>query len=167
MFVGLTLLTVCCSVSVSAQKNPKKDAKHEAALAEVQATLVKIDAAHVEFHNGRPETSKALWSHADDVTLTGGAGGPMEKGWTNVSARLDWASAQYTRGTQKNTRFSVTVSGDLALVLQYEHIRFYSPGVTTESERNYRVTMALRREKDGWRVIHRHADTMTTKQTPK
>jgi ketosteroid isomerase-like protein len=133
----------------------------------LQATLERMDAAHIEFHNGNPEPSKAIWSHSADVTLTGGAGGAIEKGWDKVRPRLEWASAQYTRGRQINERVSITVSGDLALVLQYENIWFHSPGKERESERHYRVTTALRREGGEWRVIHRHADTMTERVTPR
>jgi hypothetical protein len=134
---------------------------------ELQATLEKMDAAHIAFHNGNPEPSKAIWSHASDVTLTGGAGGAIEIGWDNVGRRLEWASAQYTHGRQRNERVRVTHSGELALVVQYEHIWFKSPGQERESERHYRVTTVLRRETGLWRVIHRHADTMMERVTPR
>jgi len=134
---------------------------------ELQATLERMDAAHVAFHNGDPEPSMAIWSHASDVTLTGGAGGQIEMGWESVRRRLAWASSQYTRGRQQNERVRVAASGDLALVVQYEHIWFYSPGSETESERHYRVTTVLRREEGEWRVVHRHADTMMTRETPR
>jgi ketosteroid isomerase-like protein len=163
---ALALLIFSCCGTMFAQKTSKKGSE-AASVADLQATLVKLDAAYVEFHNGRPEASKAIWSHADDVTLTGGAGGAIEKGWKNVSSRLDWASAQYSKGTQTNERVSVTATGDLALVVQYEHIRFQVPGQSGESERHYRVTLGLRREAGSWRVIHRHADTMMTREVPK
>jgi len=126
-----------------------------------------MDAAHVAFHNGNPGPSKAIWSHAADVTLTGGAGGAIEKGWDKVRPRLEWASAQYSRGRQVNERIRITTSGDLALVVQYEHIWFHSPGRDKESERHYRVTTVLRREASNWRVVHRHADTMMERATPR
>jgi len=134
---------------------------------ELQATLEKMDAAHVAFHNGDPAPSKAIWSHASDVTLTGGAGGAIEMGWDKVGPRLEWASAQYTRGRQRNERVRVTRSGDLAVVVQYEHIWFHSPGQERESERHYRVTTVLRREAGSWRVVHRHADTMMERVIPR
>jgi ketosteroid isomerase-like protein len=131
------------------------------------ATLEKMDAAHVAFHNGNPEPSIAVWSHASDVTLTGGAGGAIEQGWEHVRPRLEWASAQYSKGRQQNERVSVTMSGDLALVVQYEHIWFHAPREERESERRYRVTAVLRGEAGRWRVIHRHADTMMERVTPR
>ena len=52
-----------------------QDAEHNA---EFQAMLVKLDAAQQEFHNGRPDALKSIWSHGNDVTLAGGSGGAIE-----------------------------------------------------------------------------------------
>jgi hypothetical protein len=41
-----------------------------------------------ELVEGRPEPFKALWSHADDVVIMGAFGG-YERGWEQVSARLE------------------------------------------------------------------------------
>jgi hypothetical protein len=42
--------------------------------------LARVDAAQLELQNGRAVAYKALWSHADDITLSGGFGGTVEKG---------------------------------------------------------------------------------------
>jgi ketosteroid isomerase-like protein len=101
------------------------------------------------------------------VTLIGGSGGAIEQGWDNVRRRLEWASTQYTRGRQRNERVQITTAGDLALIVQYEHIWFYPPGEQRESERHYRVTTVLRREAGQWRMMHRHADMMMERATPR
>ncbi|MBV9008584.1 MAG: nuclear transport factor 2 family protein [Verrucomicrobia bacterium] len=132
----------------------------------LQEFLSKLDSAQLQFHNGQPAAVKALWSHADDVTVAGGAGGKIEKGWSNVSARLDWASSHFSHATQSNERVAVHVAGNFAYVVQLEHIRFRAPRKDEESRRDYRVTMVFRRESDGWRIVHRQADTMTNKQVP-
>ena len=131
-----------------------------------QAMLARVDAAQLELQNGKPATFKALWSHADDVTLSGGFGGAIEKGWGQVSSRLDWVGAQYSKGTHAHERIVANVKGDLGYVVQMEHIRFHVPGQEKESTRDYRVTMVFRREPDGWRIVHRQADAQTTKQAP-
>jgi ketosteroid isomerase-like protein len=161
LVVAMMVLNTFALSAVSAEQGVKADDP------KLQATLERLDVAHVAFHNGNPEPSKAIWSHAADVTLTGGAGGAIEKGWDKVRPRLEWASAQYSRGRQVNERVSITESGDLALVLQYEHIWFHSPGHEKESQRDYRVTSVLRREAGEWHVIHRHADTMTERVAPR
>jgi ketosteroid isomerase-like protein len=134
---------------------------------EFQAALAEMDAAQLELQNGRPAAYKALWSHADDVTLSGGFGGTIEKGWDQVSKRLDWAGAQFSKGTNTIDRLVSNASGDLGYVVQIEHLRFYAPGQTNETTRDYRVTMLFRRETDGWRIIHRQADSQMTKQGTK
>jgi hypothetical protein len=45
----------------------------------------QCQAALGELVEGRPEAFKALWSHADDVTIMGAFGG-FERGWDNVAS---------------------------------------------------------------------------------
>jgi proline iminopeptidase len=132
-----------------------------------EAMLASVDAAQLELQNGRAAAFKALWSHADDVTLSGGFGGTVETGWEAISRRLDWVGAQFSNGTHTHERVASSVSGDLGYVVQLEHIRFQVPGQSTESTRDYRVTMLFRREPAGWRIIHRQADSNLTKQAPR
>jgi ketosteroid isomerase-like protein len=59
-------------------------------------------------------------------------------------------------------RVAEHVSGDLACPLELEHWQAKvgeSEDVTTFV---LRVTTALRREQDSWKIIHRHADPITT-----
>ena len=48
-----------------------------------------MDAAQLELYQGRAAAFKALWSQSDDVTIAGGFGGTIEKGWKAVGPRLD------------------------------------------------------------------------------
>jgi len=128
------------------------------------AFLATLDAAQLELQNGRPANFKALWSHRDDVTLSGGFGGPIEKGWDAVSRRLDWVGTQFSNGTNRIERIVSNEAGDLGYVVQAEHLRFRVPGQSSESTRDYRVTMIFRREDGQWRLIHRQADSQNVKQ---
>ncbi|MBC8027239.1 MAG: nuclear transport factor 2 family protein [Steroidobacteraceae bacterium] len=133
---------------------------------EFHAVLVKVDAAQRELQNGKPEAFKALWSHADDVTLSGGFGGTIEKGWDQVGRRLDWVGAQFSNGTNTIERIVAKANDAIGYVIQIEHVRFQVPGQTTQSTRDYRVTMLFRREPEGWRIVHRQADSQMTKAVP-
>ena len=84
--------------------------------------MEKLETAEVEFANGRPEEFKALWSHADDVTLSGGLGGAIEVGWDKVAARLDWVSPKYADGKRSRQEFSGYVGDDFAYLVQKEFI---------------------------------------------
>lgn len=128
------------------------------------AMLARVDAAQVELQNGNAAAYKALWSRADDITVSGGFGGTIEKGWEQISRRLDWVATQFSKGSNRIERLVANESGNLGYVVQTEHIRFHVPGQAEESKRDYRVTMVFRREADGWRIVHRQADSQMMKQ---
>ncbi|HXV83939.1 MAG TPA: nuclear transport factor 2 family protein [Candidatus Binatia bacterium] len=128
--------------------------------------MEKLEAAEHEFAHGRPAAFKALWSHADDVTLCGGFGGRVECGWENVASRLDWASSKYSDGTRSTEKISGRIGGDFAYLVQTELIRFRVAGRTDQLTQEFRVTMIFRREADGWRIVHRHADSQNRPQLP-
>lgn len=134
--------------------------------AELRTMLGKYAEAATLFYDGKPDAVKALWSHSDDVTLSGAAGGATAKGWSDVSSRLDWASSQFlgTNGSKTIEQVQTVVSGDFAYIVQYEHIRYHPAGQSGIAKRDYRVTTIFRRESEGWRVVHRHADTLMTRQ---
>jgi ketosteroid isomerase-like protein len=123
----------------------------------LREALERLDAAQLELQQGRPETFKALWSHADDVTLSGGFGGDVQQGWDQVGARLDWVGAQFSHGTNTVERLVVGVHGDLAYLVRLEHLRFRVPGQAGQTRRDHRVTM----------LLHRHADSQTTREPPR
>jgi len=130
------------------------------------AFIAKLDAAEHEFAQGRPAAFKALWSHGDKVSLCGGFGG-VESGWDKVGARLDWASSQISEGTRSRDEIRSTVDVDFAYIVQTERIRFRVPGRAEQSTLDFRVTMVFRRDSDGWRIVHRHADPQIATQPPR
>jgi hypothetical protein len=132
---------------------------------EWMAFIAKLEAAEEEFAQGRPAAFKELWSHANNVTLCGGFGG-VASGWENVAARLDWASSKYSDGSRSREEISGTVGSDFAYIVQKEVICFRVPGRTEESHQELRGTMVFRHEADGWRILHRHADSPMSSQPP-
>jgi ketosteroid isomerase-like protein len=124
----------------------------------------RVDAAQVELQNGRPAAFKALWSQTDEVTLSGGFGGRIEKGWPAISSRLDWVATRFSKGTSRIERIATHASGELGYVIQAEHLQYRVPGDTSDSTRDYRVTMIFRRQAGEWRIVHRQADSQLTRQ---
>ncbi len=129
------------------------------------AFIAKLEAAEQEFIQGRPAAFQALWSHADDVTLCGGFGG-VERGWQNVTARLTWVSAKYSDGTRTSEEISRMVGADFAYLVQREVINSHVGSQNEPSTQKLRATMVFRRESDGWRIVHRHADLHIGTQFP-
>ena len=129
------------------------------------AFITKLEAAEQEFAQGRPAAFKDLWSHSDDVSICGAFGG-VESGWDKVASRLDWASSQFSEGTRSREEIRSAVGAEFAYLVQTEHIRFRVPGRTEESTLDLRVTMVFRREDDGWRIVHRQADSQKSTELP-
>jgi ketosteroid isomerase-like protein len=132
---------------------------------EWMAFIAKLETAEEEFVQGRPAAFQALWSHADEVTLCGGFGG-VERGWQNVTARLGWVSTKYANGTRTREEISRMVGADFAYLVQTEIIRSQVGSQTEGSTQALRATMVFRRERDGWRIVHRHADLQMSTQPP-
>lgn len=161
--------SVACAVALLAttSMSPAQETSAQSVTdKELQAVLDEYAQATELFYNGNPEAVKALWAHSDDVTLSGAAGGATAKGWSNVSSRLDWASAEFkgTNGTRAVEQIQTAVSGDFAYIVRYEHIRYHRLGQQNPAQRDYRATVIFRRGPEGWRVVHRHADTLMARQ---
>jgi ketosteroid isomerase-like protein len=122
--------------------------------------IARCQAALGELVEGRPEPFKALWSHADDVVIMGAFGG-HERGWEQVSARLDWAAAGI-KATNRVAENVVTVVGDgLAYTVDLEHMIRHAGDQPTP--RTLRCTQVYRRENGVWRVVLRDADELPGK----
>jgi ketosteroid isomerase-like protein len=129
------------------------------------AFIAKLEAAEEEFVQGRPAAFQALWSRADDITLCGGFGG-VERGWKNVTDRLGWVSQTFSAGTRTREEISRMVAGDFAYLVQKEVIHSRLASQVELSTLEFRATMVFRREADGWRIVHRHADSQMATKTP-
>jgi ketosteroid isomerase-like protein len=134
---------------------------------EFRTFLADYDEGIREFAQGKPAKVKTLWSHRPDVTLIGGFGGVVAHGWDEVSARQDWASSQHKEGTVTMEQIVTTVTPEFAYMARIEHFTFRPPDRSDMTTQDLRVTVIFRHEREGWRVVHRHADQQTTKQAPR
>jgi ketosteroid isomerase-like protein len=114
---------------------------------------------------GQPASFQALWSRAGDVTLCGGFGG-VERGWKNVTERLSWVSKTFSGGTRTREEIGRMVAGDFAYLVQNEVIRSRLGSQAELSTVELRATMVFRREPEGWRIVHRHADSQAATRYP-
>jgi ketosteroid isomerase-like protein len=114
------------------------------------------------FVKGDPEPNKRLWSRGDDVTLANPLG-PPARGWDRVEETLERA-ASLLRDGEPNTfeRISEYATADLAYIVEIERNRSKIGGADERASISLRVTTIFRREEDGWRIVHRHADPITT-----
>ena len=128
----------------------------------LDAIIEQIHAALGEFVKGNPEPAKLVWSsHRDDVTL-GNPFGPFAHGWTQVVAAMERAAANYKDGQvlgfETVSRYETP---DLAYTVEVERYRARIAG-KEPADVALRCTSIFRREDGGWKLVHRHADPITT-----
>ena len=113
------------------------------------------------FIQGDSSPQERIWSRRDDATLANPLG-PPARGWTEVLDALHRAVAQLRDGEVLAVeRISGYSSGDLAYILEIEHERVRLGGSPEPADMSLRVTTVFRREEDGWKLLHRHADAIT------
>ena len=121
--------------------------------------IVSVQKANQELVNGNSEPFKALWSKDHDVTAIGKRSEVRVKGWEAVEVKLDaHQSAVESANEYAYENITTQVGSDLAYLLQTEHYRRKG-----EKPIDLRVTLLCRLEKDGWKIVHRHADEMKVK----
>ena len=135
------------------------------AVDDVDQLIEQFNLASDEFLKGNPEPVKGFFSHRDDVTLANPLVGLPARGWQQVSATLEHASSQFTDG--ENLGFEPVakhVSAEFAYVLVIERDKVKVGTSEDRTASALRVTMIFRPEDGTWKVVHRHADPLTTPQ---
>ena len=114
------------------------------------------------FMRGDHEPTRRLYSERDDVTL-GNPFGPFVRGSAQVAETMARAAEHYRDGDASAfDTVSKHVAGDLAYLVEVERLRSKVGGREDLAAVELRVTTIFRREADGWRIVHRHADSITT-----
>ena len=117
-----------------------------------------------EFVKGNPELNKMVFSHQEDVTLANPLG-PAVRGWEQVAATMERAASQLREG--EVTGFEIVakyVTPDLAYIVWVERAKAKLGGRQDIVPIDLRVTTIFRPEDGVWKVVHRHADPITTAQ---
>jgi len=128
---------------------------------DLDEVIQQYHAALDVFVRGTPEPMKALFSRADDVVLANPFG-PAVRGWETASARLEDASSRFSDGELSgHDRLASYIAPDLATIYEVEHGKVsVSGGPVTGWV--LRTTTTFRREDGTWKVVHRHADPIST-----
>jgi ketosteroid isomerase-like protein len=115
-----------------------------------------------DFMKGDPEPVKELFSHREDVTLANPLGPPAH-GWDEVAATIEHAASQFRDGRLVGVEIvEKRVTPEFAYTLWLEHAEGKVGGMEDVAPATLRVTMIYRPEEGGWKVVHRHADPITT-----
>ena len=110
----------------------------------------------------RADGFRRAYSRRDDVTLANPFGPPV-RGWQQVEQTLERAASQMRDGVLTGVERIVTaMTVELAYIIEIER------GQTKLGDRDditpysLRVTTIFRPEEGTWKVVHRHADPITT-----
>jgi ketosteroid isomerase-like protein len=102
-----------------------------------------------------------MFSQRDDVTLANPLG-PPARGWNQVKTQLERAATQLRDGEPiRFERISDYATRDLAYIVEIVRTRMKLGGAKDMAPVSLRVTTIFRREDDGWKIVHRHADPIT------
>ena len=134
------------------------------AVEDVDELIEQYQLALGEFMKGNPEPAKKLWSHREDVTLANPLGPPV-RGWEQVARTQEHAASNLRDG--EITGFETVakyVTPDLAYIVWVERQKAKVGGREDVAPLDLRVTLIIRPEDGTWKVVHRHADPITTAQ---
>ena len=112
--------------------------------------------------NGDPVGYQTLYAEDETPTL-GNPFGPFAHGLQDVVERLSGAASNYEDGEVTGVEFIAKyVSDDLACVVEVENYRAKIGGSEEMASASLRVTSVFRLEQGNWKLVHRHADPITS-----
>ena len=115
-----------------------------------------------EFFRGNPLPAQALYSHREDATLANPFG-PVAKGWRQIAETMERAAANYREGGASGFETAARcVTPELAYLVEVERFRAKVGRSDEFATGALRVTSILRPEDGVWKIVHRHADPITT-----
>jgi len=127
-----------------------------------QAMMERSHLAWDDFVKGNSEAAKALFSRQADVSL-GNPFGPFVRGWEEAAKTMERAASLYREGEVESFEAIASyVTSDLACFVEVERYRAKVGGNSETTAVALRVTSVLRRENGEWKIVHRHADPITT-----
>ena len=133
-----------------------------AAVYDVDNLIEQYHQAQGELLKGDPEPMKKLWSHREDVTLANPLGPPV-RGQEQVATIRRHAASQFRDGEILSVEtLAKYVTPELAYVVEIEQAKAKIGGREDIIPFAVRVTLILRPEEGTWKVVHRHADPITT-----
>ena len=135
-----------------------------AAVDDVDHLIERYHLAVDELLKGDPEPALEFWSRRDDVTLANPYGG-VAHGWEQVVKASEQAASISRDGELARAEIVAKhVTPELAYVVEIEQAEAKLGGREDKTPFALRSTMIFRPEEGEWKVVHRHADFITTPQ---
>lgn len=124
-----------------------------------------IEASHRaldKIAKGDPSAFFELFSHSDDATLANPFG-PPSRGRSQIEDAGRRAASNYRDGRAVEfENFAKCITADLAYILEIERFEAKVGESNEVTPVALRVTSIFRLEDGTWKLVHRHADPITT-----
>lgn len=134
-------------------------------LAQASADEAEVKAAADQFYmalnamfTGDAGPMKDVWSHAEDVTYMGPAGG-FQKGWPDILAVWEEHAALKLGGKVTPDRMEITAGQDIAITHNYEIGENFDKDGNLQKV-SIRATNMFRKEDGQWKMIGHHTDLL-------
>lgn len=129
---------------------------------EVDRLIEQYQRALGEFVKGDSRPVQELFSHGEDVSLANPLG-PLARGWEQVAQTIERAARNFRGGEMVAFEYVAKyVTPELAYAVWLEQSRVNVGGREDLAPSTLRVTMVFRPEDGTWKIVHRHADPITT-----
>ena len=117
-----------------------------------------------EIVKGNPEPLKMMYSHREDVSLANPFGLPV-RGWEQAAVTMERAATNYRDGEIVGfENVAKYATSELAYIVEVERYQAKVGGREDVTPVTLRVTSIFRPEDGTWKIVHRHADPITTPQ---
>ena len=134
-----------------------------AAADDLDQVIERYHHAADEFSRGNPDPVKDFYSNRDDVAIANPFF-PLTRGREQVVERLERSVQNFRDGEVGFQNVVKWVSGELACIVELEEWRTKVGDREEVTPFTLRVTTLFRAEGGDWKVVHRHADPITTPQ---
>jgi ketosteroid isomerase-like protein len=132
------------------------------AVGEVDQLIKQYQLALNAFMKGNPRPVQELFSHRDDASLANPYGPPV-RGWEGIAKTTEHAASLRRDGRAAGFEIvAKNVTPELAYVVQIEHMESKVGEREDVTPYALRATMIFRPEDGTWKVVHQHADPITT-----
>ena len=135
-----------------------------AAVDDLDEVIEQYHLALGEFLKGNPEPLKMMYSRREYVSLANPFG-PHACGWEQVAQTMERGASDYREGEIVGfENVAKHVSLGLAYIVEIEQLKSKVGGREDVAPFTLRVTSIFGPEEGTWKVVHRHADPITTPQ---
>ena len=127
----------------------------------LEAAVAQSHRALTAILNGDPKGYEDLFADREDITL-GNPFGPFASGRAAVVKTLAGAAAKYREGSANVDLVAKYADDKLGCIVEVENDRAKVGMSDSLAEFHVRVTSLYEKINGNWRLVHRHADPITT-----